>query len=183
MSLSSKYDFLITHIAPGPRSTSYFLSPVLLLISLLIPPRILTHRQLALVFLPPIYLSLVHAWFQLGGVDTLSLDVALWSFILLGYRDPRRIFRRIRLVGVEARREKRGDGTAEERENPEGRCCEQAYPDNLASRVGWAWSLLFSFRFTGWKIGDPSHDSTQLPVGMSRFAFFKHASKIGRAHV
>lgn len=176
MSISSQYEFLTTHITPGPKSISYFISPILLLTSLLIPPRILTHHQLALVFLPPIYLSLVHAWFQLGGVDTISVDVALWSFALLGYRDPRRMFRRICPVGVEAQGEQGGNGKAEEREKAEERWCEQAYPDDLASRVSWAWSLFFSYQFTDWKIGDPSHDSTQPPTRMSRLAFFKHAS-------
>lgn len=169
MSFLVFYDHLTTHVVPGPRSVSYFVPVILLISALLIPPSILTHRQLAVLFLPLIYLFQFHAWFKMGGVDVISVDLVLWSFTLLACQDPRNTFKRIRVRA-------KSPAIAEKGGNNPSQNWEQPYPSNFLSRIHWVCSLLLSFRFTDWKIGSPSHDQTQPPKRMGRGAFLTNAS-------
>ena len=94
-SLLSFYTHLTSHIVPGPNNLSYFIPFFLLPSALCIPPSILSHRQLYLLFLPVIYALQIHSWMQMHGVDVISVNLTLWSFLLLVIFDPRRKFRRI----------------------------------------------------------------------------------------
>ena len=161
------YDHLTRHIVPGPRSISYFIPFLLLPMALLIPPSVMSHSQLYLVFLPLIYACQIHAWLQIGGLEVISLTLFLWSFVLLVLRDPRRTHRRIRLPAQS------GNGRGSERWR--GGFVEEGYPESLAKRIPWVLSLLVSIRLAGWKIGDPSHDKTQPAPRLTRVAFLKHA--------
>ncbi|KAM0801832.1 hypothetical protein BDR22DRAFT_169395 [Usnea florida] len=157
--IAASYAHLTKHIVPGPHTSSYFLPFALLPIALLIPPSVLSHRQLALVFLPLICACELHAWLA-AGVDVISLDLVLWSFVLLVCRDPRARYRRVW-------RCREGEG--------KGGVVEEGYPDGLGRRVRWVLTLLVSLRLTGWRIGDPSHDRTQPPPLMSRRAFLRRS--------
>lgn len=161
------YDHLTRHIVPGPRSSSYFIPFLLLPVALLIPPSVVSHRQLYLVFLPLIYACQVHAWLQIGGLEVISLTLTLWSFVLLVLRDPRRTHRRIRLTAQ--------PGTGKDSEQWRNAFVEEGYPESLAKRIPWVLTLLVSIRLAGWKIGDPSHDNTQPAPRLTRVAFSKHA--------
>ena len=161
------YDYLTRHIVPGPRSTSYFIPFLLLPMALLIPPSVLSHRQLYLVILPLIYACQVHAWLQIGGLEVISLTLTLWCFVLLVLRDPRRTHRHIRL--------KAQSGTGEDPEKWRKEFVEEEYPESLAKLISWVLTLLVSIRLAGWKIGDPSHDKTQPAPRLTRVAFLKHA--------
>ena len=161
------YDHLTRHIVPGPRSISYFIPFILLPVALLIPPSVMSHRQLYLVFLPIIYACLIHAWLQIGGLEVISLTLTLWSFVLLVLRDPRKTHRRIRLKGQ--------SGTGKDSEKGRDAYVEEGYPESLAKRIPWVLTLLVSIRLAGWKIGDPSHDKTQPAPRLTRVAFLKHA--------
>ena len=160
--LSSVYAHLTHHIIPGPNSISYFVPFILLPAALLIPPSTLSHRQLSLLFLPVIYGCQIHAWSK-GGVDVISLDLTLWSFVLLFWRDPRRTHRRVWVA------ERAIDG--KEMEQVE----EEPYPVNLSSRIPWVLTLLVSLRLTGWRIGEISHDKMQPSKRVSRSKFVKVA--------
>lgn len=161
------YDHLTRHIVPGPRSISYFIPFLLLPAALLIPPPILSHRQLYAVFLPPIYACQIHAWLQIGGLEVISLTLTLWSLVLLVLRDPRRTHRRIRLTAQ--------SGTGKDSEGWRDGFVEEKYPESLAERIPWVLTLLVSIRLAGWKIGDPSHDKMQPTPRLTRVAFSKHA--------
>lgn len=147
------YDYFVTHITPGPQSTSYFVAMLLLPTSLLIPPSTLSHKQLCGLFLPLIYACQLHSFIQMRAVDVLGVDLALWSFNFLAFRDPRRTFKRVRM------KEK----------------SEEAYPSKLSSRISWVLTLMVSFRYSTWKIGEPSHDRTQPPKTLDRAVYLKHA--------
>ena len=160
------YNHLTRHIVPGPKSLSYFIPLLLLPMALLIPPSTISHRHLYVIFLPAIYACLTHSWLQIGGLEVISLTEALWSFVLLVLRDPRRTFRRVRIIGGadKASRERGGVTFVEE-----------GYPDSLAKRLPWVLTLMISVRLGGWKIGDPSHDKTQTSSRLTRTAYLKHA--------
>ena len=171
--LAASYQYTIRHIVPGPNSYSYFAAYLLLPAALLTPPSVLSRSQLALLFLPLIYACLIHAWWTVG-VDVLSIDLMLWSFVMLVCRDPRRTHRRVWLrEGVDDSKGGKGDG-----EVGKEVVAEEGYPEDLARRIPWVSMLLISLRLSGWKIGDPSHDRTQPPARISRVAFAKHAFSI-----
>ena len=161
------YDYLTRHVVPGPRSISYFIPFLLLPVALLIPPSVMSHRQLYLVFLPLIYACQIHAWLQIGGLEVISLTLSLWTFVLLVLRDPRRTHRRIRLTARSS--------TGKDLERWRNTLVEEGYPQSLAKRIPWVLTLLVSIRLAGWKIGDPSHDRTQPTPRLTRVAFSKHA--------
>ncbi len=152
--LLTSYHNLTSHIVPGPNSSTYLLPFLFLPIALLIPPHILTHTQLSLTTLSLIYACQLHAW-SVGGIDVISINLSLWSFILLVLRDPRRTHARVWVVAK---------GVVEE-----------SYPVKMRRRVPWVLTLLVSLRLTGWRIGEVAHDKTQPPRGMRRREFLKVA--------
>lgn len=168
MSSSSlqSYQHTITHVVPGPNNISYFIAMFLLPVALLIPPSILSHRQLCFLFLPLIYAFQIHAFTQMGSIDVLGIDLALWSYNLLAFRDPRRTFRRVRVKSKSSKLV----------ETKGSQVWEEPYPSDLKSRIPWVLTLMVSFRFTNWKIGEPSHDSTQPGKGLPRGEFIKWMS-------
>ena len=171
-SLLMFYHHLITHVVPGPNSTSYFIAIFLLPIALLIPPSALSHRQLCSLFLPLIYAALYHAWMIIGGPDVISINVALWSFALLACRDPRRTFRRINVNEQHLRLRKDGSKVAQHNSN---RIWDEPYPTTLFQRIPWVLTLMVSLRLTNWEIGEPSHDRARAPPRMTRSAFLRYA--------
>ena len=168
--LAEFYQHLTHHVVPGPNSYSYFVPLLLLPTALLTPPSVLSRRQLALVFLPAICACEMHSW-GTAGIDVISLDLTLWSFVLLVCRDPRRTHRRVWISESAGYVSEKGSSGAED-------VVEEAYPEGLARRIPWVFTLLVSLRLTGWKIGDASHDKTQPPARRSRAAFLKHAVPI-----
>ncbi|KAI7333468.1 hypothetical protein KC315_g4209 [Hortaea werneckii] len=87
------YNHLTHHIVPGPQSISYLVPLVLLPTALLIPRSILSRCQNILLFMPIITACIAHAWWAMGGVDVISVDVLLWSLLLLVLQDPWKDFR------------------------------------------------------------------------------------------
>ena len=171
-SIAQSYHHTITHVTPGPNNISYILAFLLLPISLLIPPSVLTHRQLCCLFLPLIYALLLRSWSQMHGVDVLSVDLALWSFNILAFRDPRATFKR-----VWVKRNSSAVQTSEQNETDHpSHAWDESYPSNLSARIPWVAAALLSFRYTHWKIGDPHHDQTQPYKAVTRGAYLKQAS-------
>lgn len=161
------YNHLTRHVVPGPRSISYFIPFLLLPTALLIPPSLMSHRQLYVVFLPLIYAFQIHAWLQIGGLEVISLTLTLWSFVLLVLTDPRMTHRRIRLIAQ--------PGSSKDSDKRRHGFVEEVYPKSLAKRISWVLTLLVSLRLAGWKIGDPSHDKTQPASRRNRIAYSRHA--------
>ena len=95
--IAAFYKHLTTHIVPGPNNISYFVPLFLLPIALCISPDAISHTQLCIIFLPPIYASLLRSWQLMHGVDVISLNIAIWSFVLLVCYDPRTKFELIHL--------------------------------------------------------------------------------------
>lgn len=91
------YTHLTSHIVPGPNNFSYVVPFILLILALCIPPSTLSHKQLYSVFLPLIYAFQIQSWWQMHGIDVISVSLTFWSFVLLVCWDPRRDFRRIHL--------------------------------------------------------------------------------------
>lgn len=169
------YHDLTFHIVPGPNTPSYAIPCILLPIALLVPPSILSHHQLALLFLPVIYACQLHAWI-VGGIDVIGVNLVLWSFVLLVLRDPRRTHRRI-WVSQKASSDSHGSETEvpEHESNEKHHIEEEPYPETMAKRISWVLTLLVSLRLTGWKIGETSHDKTQPTPRLSRADFLKVA--------
>lgn len=162
--ITRSYHDVITHVTPGPNNISYPIAMLLLPGALLIPPSVLTHRQLYSLFMPIIYGLLLRSWSQMHGIDVLSVDLALWSFNLLVFRDPRATFKRV-WVKPAAARDSDGGGKDHVWDEP--------YPSKLSARIPWVFSMVVSFRYLNWKIGDPRHDRTQPPQTVARSAYLK----------
>lgn len=162
--LLHSYHELTYHIVPGPNSSCYFIPFILLPGALLIPPHVISQRQLCFSVLPLIYACQIHAWSSVG-VDVISINLSLWSFVLLALRDPRRTHRRVWVSSTAVKTPAGG----------EEQVVEEPYPLRLTKRVPWVLTLLVSLRLTGWRIGDASHDNTQPPRGMSRRRFLNIA--------
>lgn len=167
---STSFTDVATHIIPLPNNPSYFLALLLLPTALLIPPSALSHRALCAIFLPLIYALQLHSCYQMGCFDVITVDLALWSFHLLAFRNPRQDFKRVGfkkyppLVTPDSKKFKKG---------PQTEIWEQGYPADFAPRVSWVLSLLLAFRFTNWKIGKATHDRQQPYVGISRVEYLK----------
>ena len=165
--LSIFYTYLTQHIVPGPHSSCYFIPFLLLPLALLIPPWTLSHDALATLFLPIIYGCQIHAWI-LHGIDVISINLTLWSFVLLVWKDPRVTFRRVKVLNQQSAGKDKGELAKNVKE--------ELFPINLGRRLKWVLTVLVSLRFTGWKIGDPSHDRNQPSSRISRIEFLKGQS-------
>lgn len=172
-SSSTSFDYVATHIIPLPNNPSYFLAVLLLPTALLIPPSVLSHRTLCALFLPLIYALQLHACFKMGCVDVVMTDLALWSFHLLAFRDPRQDFKR---VGLKEYSHSVKQDSKKLKKATEVEIWEQGYPADAAPRISWVLSLLLAFRFTNWKIGNATHDREQPYRGISRLEYIKKAS-------
>lgn len=168
------YRYVVTHLVPGPLSISYFVPIFLLPIALLFPPEIISHRQLILYILPIIYSCTIHAWYAMGGVDVITVDVLLWSTYLIAFTDPRKEFRRIRRTAVVPKLTSNGFSGKRKEKVPESRpkpleeyeVHDESYPAGYLERILWVVDLSASYRLVDWKIGSASHDhrqATRLP--------------------
>ena len=177
---SEAYDYLTLHVVPGPRSISYGAPWFLVLVALLIPPEKLSHRHLYSLFLPPIYAVIFHASLEMGVMDVLSVQMALWSTLLLALCDPRRDFRR---VHVKLSRPDTSEGyNIQVLDNKDSKgtimyTWEERYPNDLFRRLSWILTLLVSPRLTNWKIGEHSHDSKQPAPLLTRRSYFSQVMK------
>lgn len=174
------YQYLVTHIVPGPKSLSYFVPLLLLLVALSIPPWILTKGQLCALFLPVITAAVVHAWTAMGCVDVISVDILLHSYFLLLFNDPRGKFRRI-VARSKTRQAINGKNDFSNGHVTEPQSIisyvEQPYPRRLSERLPWVGDLLISIRLANWTIGVSSHDAQQpaLPDRQTHLRFIATA--------
>lgn len=192
------YQHLTHHVVPGPQGISYLIPLILLPLALLIPRDSLSRWQSISVFLPVIGACTLHACWQMGGVDVISVDVFLWALLLLALKDPWRDFRYLtintsdrrptrRTVQVDTGLPKIGangalaeqteptitQGMPNHRTQPPG----EPYPEKLSRRPAWVGRLLISITLTNWIIGSSSHDKAQprAPGFHSRTAFLRHS--------
>ena len=97
--VKARYVLLVTEYVPGPLSLSYFAPFILLPLALLIDPEWLSHKQLRNLLLPIIYAAVFHAWYSMRGLDVISVDGLLWSTLLIGFKDVRKDFKRLLIMG------------------------------------------------------------------------------------
>lgn len=172
-SLGKGYHDLVTHIVAGPISLSYFIPFVLLPTALCIPPSILSRGQVTSLFLPVIIAFQLHAWYAMGGLDVISVNLTVWSFVLLVCYDPRSTFSRLLLY-------RQYSVAPEKARTPLNRSrlfyVQERYPASLSDRIPWVLTLLVSLRLSNWKIGEPSHDRRQPVRPITRMEFCVYAS-------
>jgi hypothetical protein len=96
--LRGTYFFIVNHVIAGPQSWSYFAPFLLLPAAIMVPPSVLTHKQLVYCFLVPIYACVFHAWSVMGCWDVVSMDELLWATYILALDDPRTMFTRVQLL-------------------------------------------------------------------------------------
>ncbi|KAI8942794.1 hypothetical protein NX059_000837 [Plenodomus lindquistii] len=165
--LKEFYFELITTIVPGPASWSYFIPLLVLPLGLLIPPSILSHRQLCAIVLPISIVSTLHAWTVLGGNDVISTDCLYMTLFLYFFKDPRRNFRRVIRSDTTENSENpdapqsRGSKSNEKNAVSDSIALE-TYPENFTGRLTWAAMLPQSRPLHDWIIGEPGHDRRAL---------------------
>ena len=183
--IQDSYEYLITHVVPGPYSFTYFIPLFLFPLALLIPPTALSRLQLSCLFLPMIYGCIVHTWVKGGGIDVISVNVVLWSTVLIALQDSRGTYKRLHVCAVSPSecseaKPKENDPLirAEDQDGPpasKSRDWEEEYPNTLYRRLCWVLTLLISIQLSYWKIGDRNHDKLQPPSRVTRRAFLKRA--------
>ncbi|KAL8946919.1 MAG: hypothetical protein Q9222_006744 [Ikaeria aurantiellina] len=169
------YKDLVTHIVPGPNSISYFIPFLLLPTAFCIPPHILSKWQLASLFLPLILACEVHAWFRMGGVDVISVNVATWSITLLLCYDPRQTFKRL-YPAPDSLNSNYNNKHNDKEENHKQTYISDPYPPTLSARIPWVLTLLPSLRLSNWKTGFPSHDRSQPIAPLAPSTYLTRAS-------
>ncbi|MCJ1248467.1 hypothetical protein MMC30_005685 [Trapelia coarctata] len=192
--LYDSYQYLITHIVPGPNSISYFIPVLILPSALLIPPSFLSKTALASLFLPIIYACFAHSCLHGGGLDVLSLDVVIWATVLLGLQDPRGTYKRIHLTSNPSRQTSAetepkstpcNGGKKDESQDSEPplrpsrisplTTWEEPYPPTFLRRLPWVFTLIFSIRLCNWRISSPQHDAKQPHASISRLAYIRRS--------
>ena len=148
------YNHFTLHICPGPRSVSY-LSPFLaLFFVLLIPPHLLSLRQIRTIILPVVYAFQLHVWYRHDSFDVISTNNALALFMLLGYYDVRTTFKLVHRDRNQSLPTSAGNRKVTDTAMPQPHLLEP-YPPNLGSRLPWVLHLCSSLRLTDWHIGIP----------------------------
>lgn len=191
------YQYVVTECVPGPSSISYFLPFVLLPMALMIPPSHMSRQWLAIVFIPLVTASTIHAWIAMGGVDVISADLLLESLHLIWFEDVRVVYRRVVRMQVHAESSRRSNGKALEQDpQPQSpmvtadykmtdgfrnlpgsailtKAHDEPYPKDTMTRLRWVCNLVSSTRGNGWKIGSKNHDARQsnLPPPPARIKF------------
>jgi hypothetical protein len=172
------YFELITTIVPGPASWSYFVPILLLPLGLLIPPSVLSHRQLCAVIMPISLAATIHAWRVLGGNDVISTDSLYLTLFLYFFKDPRQNFRRV----IRNAQHEVGEGSSPSLQADKKRYEDslqsksvalEAYPETFTGRLAWAMILPQSRPLHDWIIGEAGHDRRVLEhvLHPSRLAF------------
>lgn len=92
----SLYSHLTLHIVPGPRSLSYFLPPLIVFLSLLLPRRHLPSSIVRWVILPALLAIECHTSIKWHSFSVISVNNALMAWMLLAHYDPRRDFTRVK---------------------------------------------------------------------------------------
>lgn len=177
--IKADYFRLVNTVVPGPQSWTYFVPHILLPVSFLLPPHILSHdAQVTLIF-PIILASTIHAVTAMKGPDVISMDTLWWSLYFLVLKNPRRDFQRVReqeggprskLDEVDGVTTRPSSHVAEH-----GKLVDWPYPSFAISRLKWTLALLLERPLTSWKIGQVSHDARVSPpyIKQSRFKFVK----------
>ncbi|KAK4554718.1 hypothetical protein LTR86_008220 [Recurvomyces mirabilis] len=101
---SNDYQILGPHLYPEPPIWYHIIPTLVLPAALLIPRTILSRGQNAAVFMPVITAVTLRAWWEMGGVDVLSVNGLLWALFLLVLKDPWGDFRYVRDRGRSVRR-------------------------------------------------------------------------------
>lgn len=156
--ITADYFKLVNDVVPGPQSWTFFVPHLLLPVSLLVPPQILSHNALAALSFPVILASTIHATIAMGGPDVISMDTLWWSFYFLVLKDPRRDFKRV----VETKANDRGKSV------PDSKLLDWPYPSAFISRLKWTFTLLSERPLTSWKTGRTAHDASIPPLYVRR---------------
>jgi len=184
------YFFIVRHAIAGPQTWSYFVPFVLLPAAIMVPPEVLSHKQLMYYFLLPIYASLFHAWSVMGCWDVISMDGFLWATYLLALEDPRVLFKRVRFLSGPLYGKKpedsngklngNGNGNTSSREHGTQdtsyvhfRMDNEIYPKDIFARLRWTINLVASDRMARWITGNPRHDAKQYEGAPSRLRWFR----------
>lgn len=154
------YNHFTLHICPGPHSVSYLIPFLTLILVLLIPPRLLSLRQIRTIILPVAYAFQLHVWYRHHSFDVISTNNALALFMLLGYYDVRKTFKLVHRDRQQGRTTSAGIRKVTDTAIPQPHLLEP-YPPDLRSRLPWVLHLCSSLRLTDWHIGIPSHDKSQ----------------------
>ncbi|KAK3676022.1 hypothetical protein LTR78_004214 [Recurvomyces mirabilis] len=93
---SNDYQILGPHLYPEPPIWYHIIPTIVLPTALMIPRTILSRWQNAAVFMPVIAAVTLKAWWEMGGVDVLSVNGLLWALFLLVLKDPWGDFRYVR---------------------------------------------------------------------------------------
>ena len=139
---------------------SHFSASALLFSALLIPPSRLTHTQLALTFLPPIWACHIYSWS--GGLGFLAAVHVLWATELLLFQNPREKFKvvyyttgaSIPTPKLQPPQSPVGPSSDQESEKVKKvQVRKQPYPENFWERCSWVFKLNISMRYLGWETG------------------------------
>ena len=105
--------------------------------------------------MPIVVLATVDAWFKMGGVDVISVDVLLWALFLLGLQDPWTEFKYVR---AQQRNARLANGASDDHDSQAhhaedgsidlAELQEHSYPNPLRDRLTWVFTLLASIRLT-----------------------------------
>ncbi|KAH8777115.1 hypothetical protein F5882DRAFT_502855 [Hyaloscypha sp. PMI_1271] len=138
----------------------------LLFAGLLIPPSKLTHTQLALSFLPPIWACHIYSWSV--GLGALAGVQVLWATELLLFQNPREKFQVIHHQPPPPSPPLKPTGESTSNSNKESEkddkpkhVRKESYPTDFRSRLQWVFKLHISMRYIGWDTGSPS---PSLPI-------------------
>jgi len=133
----------------------------LLLAGLLIPPSKLTHNQLALAFLPPIWACHIYSWSV--GLGFLAGVQVLWATELLLFQNPREKFQVIHHQPPPPSPPLKPTGESTSNSNKESekddkpkQRWKEPYPTDFWSRLQWVFKLHISMRYIGWDTGSPT---------------------------
>ena len=154
------YNHFTLHICPGPRSVSYLSPFPALFFVLLIPPHLLSLRQIRTIILPVVYAFQLHVWYRHDSFDVISTNNALALFMLLGYYDVRKTFKLVHRDRDQSLPTSAGNRKVTDTAVPQPHLLEP-YPPKLGSRLPWVLHLCSSLRLTDWHIGVPFHDKSQ----------------------
>ena len=192
MKIDLTYHYLTHHVVPGPQSFSYFIPLLLLPTALLIPRTTLSQWQNMCIFIPIMTIATLHAWYVMDGTDVISSDVLFQALFFLVFQDPWTTYEYVAPPHKGKKIESRQNGetssiadnaelligedeqtplqatSSEAPEHPPPHPHGEAYPSTLRPRIDWVLNLLSSIRLNNWRIGNPSHDATQLPNTTSR---------------
>lgn len=157
-----------------------------LFVALMIPPSTLSHKRLAMAFLPVILACDVYSWkMQLGFLGVVQ---GLWATELLLFRNPREHFKLLHFQTPEPKPKDtvstKKDGAAKlnaqsndkedsRKKGNDGLPWAQPFPSSLYQRIWWVIKLTQSIRYTGWLTtpSAPLPEAQSLPTTKKRLTW------------